>query len=165
MNRRAAKIPHCPYCPTDLEAAQALVEHPWKIATPNFWRQPASARWNTSGKLIQRVLAPRRDQSTCRSRETFQSFFAQFAQPRTVRGLAWRGVTWLPSVCLPFIRMKLPQLRPHGDSLSARSDLHSYGSISEHVRPPSETVSHRGCNHPPSGQLCDNLSPPLMFLE
>jgi hypothetical protein len=41
----------------------------------------------------------------------------------------------------PYHRMKQPQLRPHGDSLSARSDLHSYGSISEHVRPPSETVT------------------------
>ena len=50
------------------------------------------------------------------------------------------GVTWLSSFCILYIRMKL-QLRPHGNSLSARSDLHSYGSISEHVRPPSETVT------------------------
>jgi hypothetical protein len=50
------------------------------------------------------------------------------------------GVTWLFSVCILYIRMKL-QLRPHGNSLSARSDLHAYRSKFEHVRPPSETVT------------------------
>jgi hypothetical protein len=90
MNRDPPRFP-LPFLSHRLEAAQTLVEHPWKTATPNFWRQPASARWNASGKLIQSVLAPRRDQSTRRSRETFESLFAQFAQPSAVRGLAWKG--------------------------------------------------------------------------
>jgi hypothetical protein len=98
------------------------MEHQWKVNPKSPSPSPRSKHLSIAGNVS--VLR----RSICTT---------SYGQ----RGLAWRGVTWLPSVYILFIRMKLPQLRPHGDSLSALSDLHSYGSISEHVRPPPETVT------------------------
>ncbi len=148
------------------------MEHPWKLATPNLWRQPASADGKgRGGKRREGKVNPNCSGPSPQSKHwsiagnvSVSASKLKFAQGRAVKGLAWRGgVHLLSSFCIQSIR---PYEAP---SSSPWRYVISHEQISMPLSPSTfgrhRGLSHRGWNHPPCGQQCYNLSPPLMFLE